>query len=250
MRAGHGAASGCPCRRAADDGHDEPDPDHGHQVDGPVLRVEECRPHDGDRNEVPGAGFIDRPAQRKEPAAGQEDDQRIHARLRGVVHGERCAGEQHEGRPGHRPASQAPAAEPGDRQRDHRDHARQGAHGVVGLPEEDDPEVEEVVVQRRRTVVLQRVGDLVQRQAGDVDGQGLVQPQARPGPEAKEQGGGDHHPHADADDEARATSETGYLLRHGPHGRTRGLRSRIIRRRGRPAQGEGNRHSEGGKGAP
>src|SRR6202034_4011899 len=102
---------------------------------------------------------------------------------------------------------------------------------------------------RRCAVVLERIGDLAQRQTGDVDGEGLVEPQARAGPEAKEQAGGDHHPHADADYEARATSESGNLLRHGAHGRTRALRSRIIRRRGRAGEAKCTETTKGERGA-
>ena len=101
--------------------------------------------------------------------------------------------------------------------------------------------MEEVVVEGRRPVVLERVRDLVQRQAGDVDRQRLVEPEARAGPEAEEQPGGDDQPDADPDDGARATGESGNLLGHGPHGRTRacGL--------GSCAAGGGRRGTEGNR---
>ena len=241
---------GTPVPATAHHRHDKPDAHHGHEVDGPVLGVEQCRHHDGDRDEVARTGRGDRPGQGEEAAAGQQDDQRVHAGLGGVVDREGRAGQEHEHRPGDRPAPEAPSAQPADRQREHGDHAGQGPHGVVGLSEEDDPEVQEVVVEGRCAVVLERVRDLVQRKAGDVDGQGLVEPEARAGPEAEDEPGGDHQPHEHAGNEARTTGESGNLLRHGAHGRTMGLRSRIIRRRRRPARGEGNRQSEGGKGAP
>ncbi len=133
---GPGSRLGVTVTAAAHDGHDEPDADHGDEVEGPVLGVEQRRRHHGGRHEVAGARRTERPLQRQEAAAGQEDDQRVHARLGGVVHGERGARQQHQRRPRHRPAAQALAAQPGHREGDHRDHAGQGAHGVVGLPEE------------------------------------------------------------------------------------------------------------------
>ena len=190
-----------PAPPAAEDRDDEPDPDHRHQIDGPVLRIEERRGHDGNGDEVAGPGCVDGPAQRQEAAAGQEDDQRVHARLRRVVHGEGGAGQQHDGRPGQDPAPEALAAEPAHREGHHRDDSRQRPHGVVRLPEEDDPEVQEVVVEGRRPVVFERVRDLAQRQPGDVDGEGLVEPEGRSGPEAKHEAGRDDHSHGDPDDE-------------------------------------------------
>ena len=223
-------------------------PDQGDEVDGPVLGVEERRRHDGDGDEVAGTGLVDGTAQGQEAAAGQEDDQGVHAGLGGVVHREGRAGQQHDHRPGHGPAAEAAPAEPADGKGRHGEEPGEGAHGAVGLSEDDHPEVQQVVVERRRPVVLQCIGDVMQREPGDVDGEGLVEPEPRAGPEPEEQSGGDRQPHCDPDGDAQTTGESGNLLRHGAHGRTRGLRSRIIRRRGRPARGKGIDTAKGGKG--
>ena len=197
---------------------------------------------------LPGRGALTARGQGEEAAAGQQDDQRVHARLGGVVDREGRAGQQDEHRPGHGPAAESPPAEPADRERGHGDEARERPDGIVGLPEQGDPEVQQVVVERRGPVVLQGVGDLVQRQAGDVDGQRLVEPQARSGPEAEEQSGGDDEPHRHAGNEARTTGESGNLLRHGAHGRTMGLGLGSSAAGGGRARSEGNRRTKGGKG--
>ena len=151
---------GAPVPAPAHDGHDQPD-GRPCRRDRSTSTACRARPRPRrDRDEIAGTRRRHRPVAGREAAAGQQDDQRVHPRLGRVVHGEGCAGQQDEHRPGDSPAAEAPPAEPGDREGDHREDAREGAHGIVGLPEEHDPEVEEVVVQRRGAVVLERARDL------------------------------------------------------------------------------------------
>ena len=92
----------------AHDGDHEPDADHGHQVERPVLGVEQCRRHNGHGGQVARLRRLERPLQRQEAEAGQQNDEGVHARLGAVVHGEGCAGHAAPGssrrRPGHRSA--------------------------------------------------------------------------------------------------------------------------------------------------
>ncbi len=215
----------------APDGRAEPDDDHGDQVHRPVLGVEERRRHHRDGDQVARPGRADRPFERQEPEPGEQDDQRVHPRLGGVVHGEGRAGDEREHRPGGGPAAEALPAEPGDGEGQDGENAGERTDGLVGLAEEADPVVQQDVIERRGPVVLEQVGELAQGLARDVDGEGLVEPQARAGPEAEEDAGGDDQREDHTDGGARATAERRNLLRHGPHGRTRGTRSRIIRRR-------------------
>ncbi len=159
------------------DGRNEPDGDHADEIQRPVLRVEERGGDQCDGDEIAGPRRRHRPLQSQEAQAGQQNDECVHARLGRVVHGEGCAGQQDQRRPGDRAAPEALPAEPRDGEGQDREDARERAHGIVGLAEEHDPEVEEVVVQGRGAVLLERVRDLVERQAGDVDREGLVQPQ-------------------------------------------------------------------------
>ncbi len=136
---------------------EQPDRHHAHEVQRPVLRVEQRGGDHGDGDEVARPRRGHRPLQGEEAQPGQEDDQRVHARLGRVVDREGRAGQQHQHRPGHRAAPEALAAEPCHRECEHGEDARERAHGVVGLPEEHDPEVQEVVVRGRGPVVLERV---------------------------------------------------------------------------------------------
>ncbi len=223
---------GAPPVVTAQDGDPQPDGGDGDQVQRPVLRVEQCRSDHRHGGHVSQPRRRDRSLQGEEPAAGEQDHQRVHPRLGGVIDGERCAGQQDEGRPGHGPAAESPPAEPGDRERRHADEAGERADGVIGLTEQDDPEMQQDVVQGWCAVVLQRIGDIVQRQAGDVDRQRLIEPEGRPGPEAEGQAGADDEHDPGAGHDAQTAAESGYLLWHGPHGRTRAFGSRIRRRQG------------------
>ena len=65
----------------------------------------------------------------------------------------------------------------GERQHDHAEHARERPHREVAGPEDLDPEMQQQVVERRRAVPLQRLLETRQRHLGDVDGEGLVEPE-------------------------------------------------------------------------
>ena len=243
----HRRAAPAAAATGAHNGDEEPQPRHADEVERPVLGVEQRGGHDGHRDEVARPRRLDGPLQRQEAEAGQEDDQRVHPGLGAVVNGKGRAGQQHQRGPGHGPAAEALPAQPGDGQREDGNDPREGADGVVRLSEEGDPEVEEVVVERRRPVVLERLGDGVEGQTGDVDRERLVEPEAGTGPETEHQTDGHHEHHAHARKQARTTGESGNLLWHGAHGRTRGSRSRIIRRQAGP-RAEGNQAGpRGGK---
>ena len=232
MSAAHGASSGWPRWRVRQMDATSQTRDHRHQVHRPVLRIEQCGRDDGHRHEVARAGRPDRPLEGEEPETGEKDDQRVHARLGGVVHVEGRAGQQHHHRPRHRPPAEAPPAEIAHREGEDGKDPREGADGIVGLAEQAHPEVEQDVVERRRPVVLEGVRKLVQRQAGNVDRESLVEPQPRASPEAEQEPGRHDHGDADPDHSPRAAGEGGHLVRHGPHGRTpgRGLGSCAARR--------------------
>ena len=101
-----------------------------------------------------------------------------------------------------RPPKRCPQSQATGQGQDGED-AREGTDGVVGLAEEADPEVQQVVIERRGPVVLERLGDVVQGQPGDVDGECLVEPEARAGPEAEQEPDGHDQRHDDAGDEVR-----------------------------------------------
>ena len=117
------------------------------------------------------------PAPSQEPQQRPQDHQRVHPGRGGVVDGERRGGDQQDewprhraarragGRPSRRTAAPPPTPRP------------KGPDGDVALAEDEHPEVEQHVVQRRGAVVAEGAGDLAERQLGDVDGQGLVQPE-------------------------------------------------------------------------
>jgi hypothetical protein len=67
--------------------------------------------------------------------------------------------------------------------------------------------MEQVIEERRCAVLLEPAGDLMQRQPGDVDGQGLVQPERGRGPEAQDEAGRDDDGHTDGHHHSEATSQ-------------------------------------------
>ena len=80
------------------------------------------------------------------------------------------------------------------------EHAGQRPDGHVAVAEQLHPAVEQEVVQRRVAVVAQGLGDVAERQPGDVDAERLVEPQRRAGHEPEGDGGEgqpDHDRHAD-----------------------------------------------------
>ena len=160
----------------------------GQQVEGPVVGVEE-QPGDRRRRRrgcrrgaraAPGRGPGSRRRSARRPASTCGPRCRSGPRTatwpRGAWRPRRRCGRRAACRPA-RPGARV--ATPND--------ARQGPHGDVRRPEHRHPEVEQDVEERRGAVPLEVRGDLVQRQAGDVDGQRLVEPQVGPGPEAQHQ---------------------------------------------------------------
>ena len=106
--------------------------------------------------------------------------------------------------------------------------------------------MEQDVVQGRCAVVLQGIGDLVQRQPGDVDRQRLVEPEGRPGPEAEDQAGATTSTTPAPATTRSTAAESGNLLWHGPHGRTQAFGSRIMRRQaGGPRNGRSQADRKG-----
>ena len=155
-------------------GDQQPQAHHAHQVQRPVLRVEQGGRDHGGGDQVPGSGRCQGAMQRQEPAAREEDHQGVHAGLGGVIDGEGCAGKQDDRRPGDGPAAEPVARQPGHGKRHDADDPRERAGGQVRLAEDLHPEVQQVVVERRCAVVLDRAGDLPEGQPRPVDGQRLV----------------------------------------------------------------------------
>ena len=107
--------------------------------------------------------------------------------------------------PRRRPANQSS----GIRARPHRPDS--GPDGHVALAEHVHPAVEQEVVERRVAVVAQRLGDVAERQRGDVDAQRLVEPQRRAGDEPQHDADDQHADHADADPGPVAAPAVGHL---------------------------------------
>ncbi len=164
-------------RRARSALENQPQAHHRHQVHRPVLGVEQGGRHHRDGDEVARPRCGQGALEGHDPAAGEEDQQGIHAGLGGVVHGEGGAGQEHHGRPGHHSPPEPLGGQPRHRQRQDAQDARERTSGQVRLAEESYPEMQEVVEERRCAVLFESTRDLVQRQPGDVDGQGLVEPE-------------------------------------------------------------------------
>ncbi len=171
----------------------------GNEVDGPVLAVQQQPRHHGDGDQVAGPRFAQSAIEGQVPEHGQQRDQRVHPRLGVVPDGEGRRGHQEHGREPEDTAPQPAPGQPGQRHRDHSDDPRQRAHGQVRRSEDAHPDMEERVEQRRCTVPLEVGGEVMQGQLGDVDGQGLVEPQVGSGPEAKHQTEGENQGHDHAD---------------------------------------------------
>ena len=125
----------------------------------------------------------DRPVDGEETEHREQHDQRVHPGLGVVADGERRRGHQQHGRPTRGTTAQPPTGQPGQGDGHHPDDAGQRAHRLVGGAEPPHPEVEHHVVQRGGAVALEEGRELVEGEAGDVDGQGLVEPEVRAGPE-------------------------------------------------------------------
>jgi hypothetical protein len=191
------------CLPAADGAHRQHGQDDGHQVQRPVVQQHQRRRDRGHRHQPPGGRALEGPGHRQVPEQREQRQQRVHAVLGGVAHGERGGGQDEGDRPGRPGTAEAAAGHPGHRQGGHGDHAGERPHGGVAVAHHGRPEVEQPVVEGREPVVAEGVGDLVERQRGDRGGQRLVQPQLRAGEEAERHGGAEDGHHEGAEGGAR-----------------------------------------------
>ncbi len=153
----------------------------GDQQKRPIVRVDQRRGGHGQHRQSAPCRAFQRPHQREPEQQHQQDHQRVHPGLAAVPDRVWRAREQQQGRRPHPPGRGAVAAaehrrhppdpppgDPGDRQGDQRQDARQRPDRDVPGPEQPDPHVQEQVVQGRRTVVAQRVEQLTDRSARDL----------------------------------------------------------------------------------
>ena len=160
------------------------------QEERPVLREQERRGHERDREEshdrrgVPGIDAHDDAEQH------QHHRERIHPGFGRIVDRVRRDRHDHHGRAtdpallGAAPAESG-AGDVGQADRDHAEDARQCPHRNRTRAEDTDPAVQEDVVQRRRAIPQERAPQLVERQLRDVDGQRFVEPQIGLGDESQ-----------------------------------------------------------------
>jgi hypothetical protein len=110
---------------------------------------------------------------------GERGDHRVHPRLLRVVGEVRVD----RGEPGADPAGERPEDRPpdpvGERDAGEGEDQRERVRRVLAVPEPADPDVEKHVVERRRAVLAQEVGDRAERMVGDPDREPLVDPEAR-----------------------------------------------------------------------
>ena len=157
----------------------------------PVVREQRQpgdQPHRGGRRHGGGAK---EPGQSDDPQRHEQHEERVHPRLRRIPHREGGDGREDEGGPSP-PGPRGPCRKRQGGKGAHPEQAREGAHRRVAAPEDAHPYVQRKVVERRRAVVAKGVRDPSDGQAGDVDGQGLVQPQVGGGPEPEGHPGRDH----------------------------------------------------------
>ncbi len=121
----------------------------------------------------------------QERSEDAEHDERVHPGLGRVAEVERRDGHDQQDACRADPAAPAPAGNPRERQRGDGDDARQGPDGDIATSEDLDPAVEQHVVERRVAILAERLGDVAQGQARDVDAEGLVEPERRLGGEAE-----------------------------------------------------------------
>ena len=179
----------------------QPQGGHPDEVQRPVLAVEQQRDRDGHADEVAHGGAFERTLQSHQTRRRQKGDEGVHPVLGGVLNGKGRGGDEDEGADGHGPTAYATPGDPHERQGGAAQHAGQGADGDVGGAHRHDPVVQHDVVQRRCAVTLQGSGDLVDGQAGDVEGERLVEPHVGAGPEAQDDPDGDG---ADGPDDEQA----------------------------------------------
>ena len=181
------------------------------QVERPVVGVEQQAGHRPDGDEVARTGLPQRPVEGQEAEHGEQHHQRVHPGLGGVAGGERRGGHEEHGRPAHPPPAQPAPGQPGQWHGGHADHPGQRPDRDIGGAEPAHPDVEQHVEQRGGAVTSEEGGELVERQPGDVDGQGLVEPQVRPGPEPQDHGGHHDHHRPDRDGHPGGVVEAGPL---------------------------------------
>ena len=199
--------SGPPLRASPPRLPDQPERHGPDQVDRPVVGVEEQGDDGADRDQVPRSRSHQRPVEGEEPGHGQERDQGVHPRFGVVADGERRRGDEEHGRPADGATAEPASGQPGEWHGRHPDHARQGAHRKVRRPERAHPEVEEDVEERRGPVPTEERGEVVERLAGDVDGQRLVEPEVRPRPESEDEARDEDHPGGDHEQADRPFAE-------------------------------------------
>ena len=96
-------------------------------------------------------------------------------------------------------AAEPLAGQPGQRHGGHPEDPDSDRTATSEVPKIPIQKWRSSVVQRRGAVPPQVGGEIVEREAGDVDGQRLVEPQVRPGPEAEHQTGNHGEPGADTE---------------------------------------------------
>ncbi len=198
------------------------------EVQRPVVREHKRGGDERDPDEPPHRVVFERLGHEKVGRQCQRNDERVHPGLGRVAQCPRVQGQQHDGEPPDGPAAEALAGEPDERQRREGAHARERPHRGVALAEHRHPGVEEPVIERRMAVVTQRLGDVADRQPGDVHRQCFVEPEVRLGPEAQDEpdsGGG-----ADGDPSREQPPLTGFVggghRRLGTRRRGLGVRDR------------------------
>ena len=182
-------------------------------------------------------------------AQHEQHHQRVHAGLGGVAQRERGEGQHRQGQPAQPVSAAAAPRQVGQRQRRHREHARERSHGDVALAEHLHPAVEHPVVEGRVTVVAQRRPDVAQRERRDVDAQRLVEPQRRSGDEPQHQTERDRSQRDGLDPDGRGLGRGllrsgrtgGQGLAHGPRRYRLATRAPGPHHDTRPAQRGGSR---------
>ena len=160
--------------------------DHEQQVERPVLRVERAArraaPNCASR---PSVGDSSARRNARMPHDDEQHLERVHARLGRVADRVRVRRDQRSPRSTRRPGPRRGGRRTtvATDRADHA-HARQRPRPRQSPePNTARPDVQQHVVERRRAVVAQRVVEVAERQAGDVDRQRLVEPQVGAGPE-------------------------------------------------------------------
>ena len=128
---------------------------------------------------------------------GEHHHQLVHAGLGGVAQHVGVQGDDQGRGPRRPPTAEAPGRGPGQRDQGQAEESRQEADGHVPVTDHVLPDVQQHVVEGWVPVALEGVGDVAQREGGDVGAERLVQPQRRGlhDPQGQPQDG--HHGQAD-----------------------------------------------------